>query len=515
MSYEIDWVVEHLHQIPHFNFSFLLANSTFDPGSLSYRESIIFLALLPLCWCILVLIITSICLCVQCHKKKPKQKTRTTCLRLITAVFIILSIGGLAVAFYGNEESNKGIQSTVDAIQDTNETVEEALSTLNTLVHLANNVATSGVSDLQTAFNNYLINYTVKTIVSQYVNEIRSAATQVQVDINGISGNTAEVSFDYIADFTGTIEFYRWIGTIVLCSWQVLVLLVYIVGNLKKSKCWLVWAIIFGFVSLLLVWAAAGVYLGGSVAVSDFCYDPKSYVISQGDSPVAKGIIQAYIECTNKRDPQNFSQAIEDAIARVSSANITLTKAINLTLPFNISAKIEKPVRYIRDQLSYTQSNITSLSDAVFCQHIHGNYIKALNGICTRALVGVTLILVVLPIMGICLIFIQCFAPRIWLLLGTRKGYDPVDVTDPFLPRPPPYNGYGSMGHDEARTSLHDSSLMDSPRADIHNEPHPGTPLSESPPPSYYAGSFVDQYNNLRPSSSIMGTFPTRASQIN
>lgn len=38
--------------------------------------------------------------------------------------------GSVAVGYFGNEEGNKGIQSTVDAIQDTNDTISGSLATV-------------------------------------------------------------------------------------------------------------------------------------------------------------------------------------------------------------------------------------------------------------------------------------------------------------------------------------------------------------------------------------------------
>jgi len=39
--------------------------------------------------------------------------------------------GSVAVSFFGNEEGNKGMQSTVDALQGTNDTLEGSLATVS------------------------------------------------------------------------------------------------------------------------------------------------------------------------------------------------------------------------------------------------------------------------------------------------------------------------------------------------------------------------------------------------
>jgi len=39
--------------------------------------------------------------------------------------------GSIAVGFFGNEEVDKGVQSTVEAIQDANETLSASLETVS------------------------------------------------------------------------------------------------------------------------------------------------------------------------------------------------------------------------------------------------------------------------------------------------------------------------------------------------------------------------------------------------
>ncbi|XP_060551960.1 protein tweety homolog 1-B-like isoform X2 [Ruditapes philippinarum] len=506
-DYHVDWVAYFLHQFPHINFQFEQANSTFDPVSEDYRNGVIFLAALPIVCLVVFLLLISCCLCINCCcRQRPTKKKSTTCVRFITALFIIFAIGSVAVGYFGNEEGNKGVQSTVDALQDANDTLSGSLATLTTLDSLTSSITLAGVEALKHVFSKHLKNITLRDDVLKLADEITSKSNHVKGDIDYIKTDVGKISLDKLIDYTQNSEFYRWIGTIVLLSWQVLVLLVYIIATLKKSKYWIVWGIIFGMFSLFLVWAAFGVYLGGTVAVSDFCVDPNAFVLRTLEPKVSPDVIESYIECKNN----NFSKALDDARDYVTKANETLNLAINKTLPYNISKYLEGPVQIIRGDLGYAQGNISSLGNSVYCGQIHSNYIKALKGLCNRSLVGMSLILLILPILGLSFVFIQCLAPKIWLLLGTRKEYRVVDDSDPFLPRPPPYNSYGTMVDERAPLSeasyLDDSTVMTS---------HPRTESvgSDSPPPAfqkdeYYPGSFVEQYNNL-------GTFPRRQRQQN
>lgn len=497
-EYSVNWIAGFLHEFPHVNFSFHLTNSTFDPDNASYRESIVFLAALPVVWCILVLLLLSICLCVHCCKEKPKKKKGTTCLRLITSVFIIFSIGGLAVGFFGNEEGNKGVQSTVDALQDTNDTLSNSVKTLSTLDSLAASITQKGLSALRAVFQQRLVNVTLRNEVLALADQIQNKSTQVRGDISGIKHKVEKASLDKVIDVTQDAEFYRWLGTIILFCWQIVVLLIYIVGTLKKSKCWLVWGLVCGYISLFLLWVAGGIYLGGDVTMSDFCVDPDTYVSAHLESRVPADVVKSYIDCKSSTDPTSFKKQYDDAQSAIVDANNTLTLAANKT--DMIAKYINAPVKYIREELQYASTNLSLLSNVIYCGPVHGNYVKALHGVCNRAMVGVALILLVLPVMGLSLIFVQCLAPRIWLLLGKKKGYRVVDDSDPFLPRPPPYNGYngyGAMSREE-RASVHDPGFLDDASTTVMSDaPRPASMADDSPPPAYYPGSFVAQYNSL------------------
>lgn len=244
------------------------------------------------------------------------------------------------------------------------------------------------------------------------------------------------------------------------------------------------------------------------MTVSDFCVDPDTYISSHLETKIPADVVKSYINCKSSTDPTSFMKQYKDAQDAITEANKTLVTVANKTN--SIAQYVTGPVRDIRDDLQNASTNMLQLTNIITCGPVHASYVKALHGVCNRALVGVALILLVLPVMGFSLIFIQCLAPRIWLLLGKKKSYRMVDDSDPFLPRPPPYNGYGTMTREERasvydqrasvheqRDSLHDQSLLDDSTVVMSDAPRPGSMADDSPPPAYYPGSFVKQYNNL------------------
>ncbi|XP_069123015.1 protein tweety homolog 1-like isoform X4 [Argopecten irradians] len=134
-----------------------------------------------------------------------------------------------------------------------------------------------------------------------------------------------------------------------------------------------------------------------------------------------------------------------------------------------------EPMRRVAEELEYCSGNITVLAEDLNCREIHRNYIKAVQGICNTSMLGLVLILLCLPVSGLMFILTMCLLPRLWRLIGKKRGYRPVDDADPFCPRPPPYNG-----------------LNPGPESEVL--PMHG-PLAETPPPAYRpTGTFVENY---------------------
>lgn len=56
------------------------------------QQSLILWGAAPVAFILVILFLASCCLCVQCVKKKPQKAQRTTCIRILVAIFIIFSM---------------------------------------------------------------------------------------------------------------------------------------------------------------------------------------------------------------------------------------------------------------------------------------------------------------------------------------------------------------------------------------------------------------------------------------
>lgn len=497
-SYRDIWYVKILHEFPHLDFSFQETNSTFEPENRSYQESLILWGAAPVAFILVILFLASCCLCVQCVKKKPQKAQRTTCIRILVAIFIIFSIGGVAVGFFGNEQVGKGAKEFFNSLDDANQTLGEISVTVDTLDDVVDEFnGPAGVQALKELLSK-LGNQTANQTLSPFLNQIEDHAKKTKNDIDSVKSNLPSLLLQKFSKQAVDVEFIRWTVTIVLLCFSLFILLTTSLGCYKKSRCLIMTSVILGFFGLLLVWAGSGAYLGISVGMSDLCIDPDTFVESLGEDEAQKDVIKEYSQCqVGKGIPPMFKKDIQDAVNEVSKANSTLDKFLNESIKFIRVEQMSKPILYIRLHVDYAFGNVTSLGELLDCRTLHKDYTKAVEGVCETALVGVALLLLMLPFAGLCMIIVQCLLPRVWYLTGLKRGYRPVDDSDPFCHRPPPYNGYGTMEAERrggARESCTLEYYRDLRRSADELRSEERVPMNDSPPPAYHPGGFPRRY---------------------
>lgn len=480
-SFQREWITNFLHSFPHVTFSFKLNNSTFNPDDVEYRESIIFLAILPVVLFVLFLIISLCCTCYQCKKERPQKRVKSCCPAGIIGIIIFVAIAAAAIGLYGNEKTDDGVNNFNDAVKDVNKTLTEALKTINRMHGIATNLADRNIPELETVLMDIILNQTVKTQIGAFTKDMLDQSTKAKTDIKNLLDRTPDVNLDFISDNTTTGEFIRWTTTVVVLSVIMFVLVVSLCGCCKRSRCLLATSISFGFLILFLSWIMNGVYLGGSVTNADLCVDPENFIENVVNERIEKEIIKTYIKCKDDGAAGKYSQDISEALSAVTLANETLSKIYNVSISLSILHKVERPITAVRTQLNYGFGNLTALSNVFQCQRTHDNYLAIKEAVCNTVIFNMSLILSAFLLLSLLLSLTQCILPKMWHLSGKRRGtgYRPVDDTDPFVPRPPPYQDYGS---------LYGIGSPLGPSNDAINMT--GGPPLDSPPPAYSVRGF-------------------------
>ncbi|CAE1153864.1 TTYH [Acanthosepion pharaonis] len=196
-------------------------------------------------------------------------------------------------------------------------------------------------------------------------------------------------------------------------------------------------------------------------------------------------VLNAYLRCRNPREP--FVKDYNSALSAIVQANTTLTNALHLASAYNMGSKLRNLARTMRAEVNAAVSNVSLLNQISGCRFIHDNYVEALDGLCRQSLIGVAFIALMCSIIGLALTINICLATRASILFAKRLVYYPVDDTDPFLPRPPPYS-YGTLPTapaDPFQVDVRRSYLSESAAGSEDTIPRRVGQYSDSPPPAY------------------------------
>lgn len=490
---EKEWLTNFLHSFPHVTFSFKTTNSTFNPDDTKYLESLAFLALIPVAVCVLFTLISCCCTCCQCKKERPQKKVKSCCPGGLIGIITVIAIAAAAMGLYGNEKANDGVDTFNEAVEDINATLSDALQTINRMHDIASNLAEKDILSLQNVINRYIQNGTIKTKIGEYTKEMLDQSNKAKTDINQLISVTPNENLDFISDHTQKGEFIRWTSTIVVLSLGLFLLVVSLCGCCKRSRCLLATSISIGFFILFLTWVLMGAYLGGSVANADLCVDPEEFVENAVSEQIEKDIIKTYVECKDGDAAGKYSQDISDALNAITLANNTLDKIWNVSRSLGIIDMVGRPITAVQTQLGYGNGNLTALSSVFQCQRTHDNYVKIKDAVCDTILFNMAILLTTLLTLSLMLSLLQCLLPKMWYISGKRRssGYRPVDDTDPFVPRPPPYQDYGSLYGIGSGPSSSGAAIN-----------MMGGPPLDSPPPAYSVRGFGQHYRTSSESES-------------
>ncbi|XP_029636077.1 protein tweety homolog 1-A isoform X4 [Octopus sinensis] len=482
-QYEKLWLADFFHRFPHVNFTWPWADSHFSSVNIPYFHTLLFWTGVFVGWAVIIQLLMFLYICCICCKKKKKKHREVKCIRCFMAIFIFVCAGSLAVGFYGNEETNRGMTKFITHLKSTTGTIRGSLSTIDTIDQLSTRI-THNVAEVKYIFHSSIKNKTVSRDAIELIEKFVYNTKQMRDYCSFIRQQTEHNRLDTISALTTLVEPYRWIATLSLFSVHALISLLLLIGMLTCSRCLLIFCVLFGCLALMLIWIGGGLYLGTAVDFGDLCVNPDNYVKQQTSANMEAKVLNAYLKCTDLREP--FAEKYNAALSAIVRANSTLSEALYMASPYNMGIKLRSLVRKIRLEVTAAVSNVSLLNQISGCSFIHNNYINALNGICHQSLIGVAFMSLVCGIVGVALTINICLATRASILFAKSLVYYPVDDTDPFLPRPPPYS-YGTLPtapNDPFQVDVRRSYLSESVAGSEETVPRRPGQYTESPPPA-------------------------------
>ncbi|KAH9502292.1 hypothetical protein Btru_073349 [Bulinus truncatus] len=504
--YSVEWVSTFFHGFPHLDFNFNEINSTFQPTDDSYRQSVIFWSLIPVAACCFFWLLFLLCCIVRCCCGRERVKRRPSpCSRITTGLLLFFGAGLIGFGLYENEVVHHGIDNARQAAIDASNTVANALGKITLLENIANDV--QNVShDLEKAISE-IPDKTVAEYGIKLIEDIRNYSSVAQDICRTINMDDHQKEIQNATDLTDQIEYYRWVITIVIYSMYILICFLMTLGLLLKSRTMLILSAVVAVLCSVLLWLSAGVYLGSSVGLGDFCVDPDTFSINLVDLSHQK-IASDYIKCLDTSQP--YQEQIVSAQAKISKAVVALEEVQSLVKPYNIT-NLNNPMSEMVLDLNNAMGNLSTLLSTVgMCTGLHQFYVAGLEAVCVDTINSAALLTLVFCILGLIFTIVILTVSCIWRGYAHRRraDYNSTDDTDPFLPRPPPYDSdYGAVGHSSPRPWSERGSLQHTSSASNFDyqflmTTHPHTFPDETPPPAYYPGVYGRRTTDVRATTS-------------
>ncbi|RXG71805.1 Protein tweety [Armadillidium vulgare] len=266
--------VEWFHRAPHINLTLQKVNSTFDPFSPVYQESLGIIGSVPAGILILTLLILLLYLLTRCCDNKPRKPGSIACLKATCVLTALFTLGALGVTVWGNEEVHNGMSEAI-----------YSLGTINNMVHSLSNKTKIFDETIQRNLEPELNLF--KDTVEKHKIENTTAQMYIIETLYYVKGNISDVLLINVEDIRAKI-----------CKTSVIVYTVYI--KILFS--------VLGLISLIVCWALTSLYLVLNVGISDWCMNPNPFLTQQLSRLVSHDVATYYISCDPTR-PSPFTRS--------------------------------------------------------------------------------------------------------------------------------------------------------------------------------------------------------------
>jgi len=430
------FLVNFYHSLPHVDITFKHVNSTFNPKSTVYLESLGVAASIPALWLLLTLLVLLTYLLSRCCDKQLRQGRSLYCHRWLLGITAFLCSVVVAVGLYGNDDMHNAIVQFSDnlhSIQQDIDVVSNESHSLTDILELQSQPLTDyliGVVESKTQPNP-----ATKQMSIQLLNGAKANITNSIKDLTLLHQSLASPSrlpsFNRILD---VFEMHRWPITMALLSAFILICLILIFGVIRRVRCLLVMFAVLGLLTIIITWCSASIYLALAMAMGDICVDTtgavETIVADQYGSAIADYYIHCPVDSDKKSGPLN---------TLILQAHLNIDESVRLVNQFsNISETSYSPkdpsLDKLHRSLNTAQRDLERLATLVDCTPTHRHYLNLTNITCHKAMLGLTFMLGSTLVAGLLFTILVWVDSHVWIYLRKRKGYLQVAEADPFLP---------------------------------------------------------------------------------
>ncbi|XP_053537001.1 protein tweety homolog 1 isoform X1 [Ictalurus punctatus] len=550
-SYRPSIWVQMCHALPRFDLTMQMRNNVFTPDSWEYQQTLLVLSSLSAIALILSLLVVLSFLIHYCcchrgdagrdeeeedddasggHGYGGKKGRRICCVTWVSVAAVTLCCVAIGFGFYGNSEAKDGMYQLTSSLLTANHTLASIDMLVSDTVTSLRQSISGPLTSLEDVFGGNkpaLVSTRSCRRLSEHVMSLLSSLTLGKglssVTTNGSDGmvgvvtpilpsipqavtsssNSAPEPFSpgWAASTLMVNEDYRWLSYVLLLLLDLVVCLFILLGLAKQARWLLILMTVLAWLALFLSWGSLGLETATVVALSDFCFDPNTFVLNSThfNAGTSTEILDYYLTCSRKMTSP-FQQLLTQSQRALSSIHSHLSSLERDALPR--FSKADKPLREVQQMLNSTEGNFHQLVALLNCRSLNKDYIDSLKGLCYDGMEGLLYLSLYSFLSALAFTAILCSLPGAWRSFSRdSEEYDDSDSEseDPFTSHQarrqtargsqrgalPPFYSYQGAGWTSPFSS---APPLPTPNTSSNGNPgYESLPLSDrqSPPPSY------------------------------
>lgn len=424
------------HRFPHVNVSLQLVNSTFDPRSDVYIESLGILGSIPALWLIFTLFILLIYLLTRCCDRKPRAKHSITVLKWSLFLFAVLCAATLGIALYGNDDVHNGLDSAISSLRAIDDSIVGARNqtlTIETTLQIKVHQLMSDLSD--TFAEPVMKNQTVRRALLSTLANMQGNTTSAVKACQEIQTPLHTLNFTSLFNFLYLSESIRYPATMALYITLLVFCIMLIFGIYRHSRCCLITFSVFGLFAIIICWLLSSMYLVIAVATGDVCMSPDRFLERQSPASVRSqmDVLAYYLTCeTSRTNP--FHVVVKRGTQAIEAISWNLGVLARLAKQEFSHDQLHPNLDILTTEVKLASNLMSGLPAILDCRPINREYIHALTSTCDTALFGLALMLLAMAVAGFFFTVLVWLDSHTWIYIRKKREYLQVDEADPYMP---------------------------------------------------------------------------------
>ncbi|XP_051999439.1 protein tweety homolog 1-like [Xyrauchen texanus] len=429
------------HAIPRLDLTLQTRDSVFTPDSWEYQQTLLVLSSFSAIALVLSLLVVLSFLihycCCHCgdggrdaeeeeedddasggHGYNGRKGHDICCVTWVSVAALTLCCVAIGIGFYGNSEANDGMYQLTSSLLTANYTLASIdLLVSDTVAGLQQSVSgpLTSMEDLFGGHKPALVATRSCRRLSERVVSLLSNLTLGRAPTLNPSSNSIPVPFSpgWAANTLMVNEDYRWLSYVLLLLLDLLVCFFILLGLAKQARWLLVLMTVLAWLALFLSWGSLGLETATVVALSDFCFDPNTFVLNSThfNSKTSTEVLDYYLTCSRRMNSpfQQLLTQSQRALSSIHSHLSTLERDALSRFP-----KAEKSLREVQQILNATEGNFHQLVALLNCRGLNKDYVDSLKGLCYDGMEGLLYLSLYSFLSALAFTAILCSLPGAW-----------------------------------------------------------------------------------------------------